>query len=234
MNADNWPLRIDGTERVTWQGAEIAIPYCEYAPDLRAYDVRTLFPDDEAWIATVEKRGYAVHHDAGPLADADKNFNGTTLDESLDRLDIIWRDHREKGWNGIGYHRLIDPAGRVFLTGSSATHRAHAKGWDYTTGTTLNHTWLGVCFMGDWSGGRPPETAMRAFRAFLQWETNQRGVPMLLRPHKNLQPGTECPGGWAANDAWADVVLRPAAPPSSPQPAPAPRWGRTCRAPSRV
>ena len=220
FDSDNWGLPVVGAEAVSWRGLVEQIPYFEVEGH-RVYDVRHLFPDKEEWLASVPKRGFAVHHDAAPLRDEDRNFSGTTLDESLDRLRIIYDDHVAKGWNGIGYHRVGDPAGRVFITGSSATHRAHAAGWDYTTGTSFNHSWIGYCFMGDHSGSRPPEPAMRAFRAFLQWETNMRGVEMLMRPHKFLTPDTQCPGGWAAENAWADVVLKPAAKPA-PTPAPAP------------
>ncbi|MGE3857273.1 MAG: peptidoglycan recognition family protein [Dehalococcoidia bacterium] len=237
--SDAWGFRIDGHERVAWQGRDVELPYQDIAGGCRVYDVRHLFPDLEAWVATVAKRGYTVHHDAVVMRDEDRNYSGTTLDEDLDRLGVIYRYHvnangerpGEAGWNGIGYHRVVSPAGRIFITGASSTHRAHAKGWDWDTSTTYNHSWIGWCLMGDHSAARPPETQMRALRAGLQWETNQRGVEMALRPHKFLTPDTDCPGSWAAVDAWHDVTLRPqaveppTAPPAAAEPAPAPPTG---------
>lgn len=220
FKSDEWELRATGLEQVRWRGQDLILNYAEIAGGtVRVYDVRYHFPDAEVWAATHEKRGYAVHHDAVVLRDEDKNFNGTTLDESLDRLDVVYRYHLnfngerpgEATWNGIGYHRMIDPSGRVFITGGSGTHRAHAKGWDPVAQATWNQTFIGYCFMGDHSAGSPPEAAMRAFCEVLQWETDRRGVSMILRPHKHLTPDTACPGSWVGVDAWADVTLRPAA-----------------------
>jgi hypothetical protein len=78
----------------------------------------------------------------------------------------------------------------------------------------LNHRWIGWCFLGDWSGGRPDEDRMAALRVGTQWETDQRGAAMLIAPHKRLEvAGTACPGSWAPLDAWAGVTLQPQAPP---------------------
>jgi hypothetical protein len=59
---------------------------------------------------------------------------------------------------------------------------------------------------------------MHAFRTALQWETDQRGVPMSIAPHKRLNTGTVCPGAWAEVDAWSGLTLQPAAavPPYEP------------------
>ena len=204
MIHDNWGLRIDGEEGVSWGVALALLPYSDIAGGTRIYDVRHLFSDSFGPTNGVEKIGYAIHHDAAVMADEDKNFNGTTMDEELDRIKVIHRTHVvDNGWGGIGYHRIIAPSGRVYLTGSSASQRAHAA--------ALNHLWIGYCFMGDWSNGRPPEPAMASLRATLQWETNQRGVPMQMAPHKRLTPGTSCPGGWAKVDAWQTLTLTPRA-----------------------
>lgn len=219
MNFDNWGLRIDGSETVAWSGGTSQVPYHDIKDaagafvGVRVYDVRGLFSDGFGPTNVVVKIGYAIHHDAVLMADEDKNFSGTTLDEDLDRIAVIHRYHTQtNGWAGIGYHRLISPAGRVFLVGGSASQRAHVAG--------LNHKWIGYCFMGDWSNGRPPQKATDALKAALQWETSLRGTAggggMLMAPHKRLNPGTTaCPGGWAAKDAWEGLTLLPqaAAPP---------------------
>lgn len=194
--ADNWSLNYDGEEQ--------GVPFTEIGQGVRLYDVRSRFSD--AFGETRgEKIGYAIHHDATVMADEDKNFNGTTIDEELDRLGVIHRHHTvNNGWGGIGYHRVIGLSGRVYLTGSSNTQRAHVE--------ALNHKWIGYCFMGDWSNGRPSEPAMHALRTALQWETDQRGVPMQMAPHKRLTPGTACPGGWADVTAWAGLTLTPSTP----------------------
>ena len=223
MNFDNWGLRIDGEEGVSSGGALAMLPYHDIKDaagvfvGVRVYDVRHLFSDAFGDTNGVEKIGFAIHHDAAVMADEDKNFNGTTLDEELDRINVIHRYHTvTNGWPGIGYHRLVAPSGRIFITGGSASQRAHVA--------QLNHKWIGWCLMGDWSAGRPGEKQTNALKAGLQWETNLRGSvrcpSMLMAPHKRLTPGTECPGGWAAKDAWEGLTLLPqaAAPPPPPPP----------------
>lgn len=214
FESDNWNFPPTTTETVEWRGRNVTltcfdIPAGDGGGDIRVYDARPLFPDREFWEATAEKRGFAIHHDAAALADEDKDFDGSTLDESLDRLDVIYRTHLANNWNGIGYHRVEDPFGRIFITGSSATHRAHAKGWDTVTQTSWNHSWIGFCLMGNFVSEPPNDLMRRAMRVYLQWETDQRRTPMLMAPHKRLTPGTECPGAWAKVDAWSDIVLLP-------------------------
>jgi len=178
---------VDGTEQ--------GLPYIEIAPGVRLYDVRGRYSDTFGASRT-EKIGYTIHHDAIPMV-------AGGIDGDLARLNAIHRYHTQSnGWGGIGYHRVISPAGRTYLIGGSGTQRAHVAG--------LNHLWIGYCFMGDWSNSRPPEAAMHALRTMIQWETDQRGVGMYMRPHKALNLGaTVCPGGWAATDAWESIVLRP-------------------------
>ena len=196
--SDNWTLPVDGTEE--------GLAYTQVAPDVRLYDVRGRYSDGFG-DGAVEKVGYAVHHDAVRLV------LEPTIDAELERIAAIHRYHTTpapagNGWGGIGYHRLIAPTGRVYLVGSSASQRAHVRG--------LNHLWIGVCFMGDFTESRPTLAAMNAFRVMLQWETDQRGVPMLVRAHKGLNPGTVCPGDWAAPDAWATLTMQPGTSPAPP------------------
>jgi N-acetylmuramoyl-L-alanine amidase-like protein len=193
---DQWPFTPIGTEE--------GLAFVEVS-GVRIYDARQLVPLAQYQDGIIEKMGYAVHHDAVA-------FTGFSIAEEVGRIQVIDNYHRNhNGWPGIGYHRIIAPSGRVYLVGSSSTQRAHVL--------NLNHLWIGYCFLGDWTAGRPPEPAMLALRTALQWETNQRGMSMQMRPHKALTAGTQCPGGWAAPDAWAGVVLNPQHP-TPPLPGP--------------
>jgi len=69
--------------------------------------------------------GIVVHHSASSF--------GTV--EDIDR----W--HKERGWDGIGYHFVIYRDGSVHKGRNIATMGAHAKG--------RNQTYIGVCLIGE-------------------------------------------------------------------------------------
>jgi hypothetical protein len=169
------------------------------------YDVRGSFPDREDWSTHIVKTGFVLHHDGVNFPDLDKDFNGTTLDESLERLAIIYSYHLNKKstWNGIGYHFAIDPSGRVFITGNLNTHRAHTKGRNYEE--------IGVVFLGDFSHVRPTDQAISAWQQTMSWVAARTGNEYTVHPHKFYQtdPATTCPGGWATENSWDDFTVTP-------------------------
>lgn len=166
------------------------------APDgVRVFDVRRECPSTFGESGPIGKIGYAVHHAVTPLGDG-------SLAGDLALIRAIHRYHvEEKGWGGIGYHRVIGGGRRVYIVGGSSSERAHVEG--------LNHQYIGWCFLGDWTHVRPDEDRMAALRVGLSWETDRRQVAMVIAPHKRLNEGTMCPGGWALQESWAGVVLRP-------------------------
>jgi hypothetical protein len=192
-------------------GVEEGVTFYDIGEGVRFFDVRGRWSDNFG-DGSGEKIGYAVHHAGPPQALGDGTLAG-----DLAVMDAIHRFHTTpppagRGWSGIAYHRMIGAGRRVYLTGSSGSQRAHVSG--------LNHRWIGVCFLGDWSNGRPDDDRMATFRQVLQWETNQRQVSMLIAPHKRLEvAGTACPGSWASIDSWNGVVLQPQ-PVTPPVPAP--------------
>lgn len=70
-------------------------------------------------------KGVVVHHSASP--------RWTTV-EAIDR----W--HKERGWDGIGYHYVIYPDGSIHEGRSLDKVGAHAKG--------RNTTHIGICLVG--------------------------------------------------------------------------------------
>jgi len=194
-----------------FEGDEHGAPYFTITDGIRVYDVRGMFTDTFPQDSPVEKMGYTAHHAAVVLG-------GDTVAHDLATIRAIHSHHvNTNGWGGIGYHRIIGNGRRIYITGTSGSQRAHVA--------ALNHQWIGWCFLGDWSNGRPTEDMMLTFRTGVQWETDRRGVPMQLAPHKRLNPGTACPGSWAGVDAWAGLVLRPQAPAPPPLPTPEPPPG---------
>lgn len=193
-SADNWALNYSGSER--------GYPFVDIGDGVRVFDVRGRWSDGYGEGSGTEKIGFAVHHAVGGLG-------AGTVEGDLSIIDEIHAYHvspepRGRGWPGIGYHRIIGAGKRVYLIGNSSGVRAHVA--------NLNHLWIGVCFLGTWTDTRPDEDRMTAFKRFVQWETDQRGMPMQLAPHKRLNLGsTACPGSWAAQDAWLGTNLQPMA-----------------------
>ena len=70
-------------------------------------------------------KGVVIHHSTSP--------EWTTV-EDIDR----W--HKERGWDGIGYHYVIYPDGSIHEGRSIDKVGAHAKG--------RNTTYIGVCLIG--------------------------------------------------------------------------------------
>ena len=189
-------------------GSEAGINYADLGDGVKMFDVRGAWSDGFGTGGPVEKIGYTAHHSVTGVGDG-------SLAGDLALIQAIHAYHvNNNGWPGIGYHRVIGSGRRLYFISSSDKQRAHVA--------NLNHQWIGWCFLGDWSHQRPDEDRMAAFKRGLQWETDQRGVPMLLAPHKRLTPGTECPGGWAPVDAWQGLVLQPAPPAPPPIPDPVP------------
>jgi len=72
-----------------------------------------------------EWEGIVIHHSASPA--------WTTVDD-IDR----W--HKERGWDGVGYHYVIHHDGTVHEGRSLSKQGAHARG--------RNSTHIGICLVG--------------------------------------------------------------------------------------
>ena len=188
-------------EPLTWEGVSYTV-----------YVVGMYFPDD---ITVIKERPVSdiaeivMHHDAVAFSGKDTDFDGTTLDESLERLSAIYNWHtnldgmRQAGassWGGIGYHAVIDRLGRIFVTRPDVfnTARAHVAGYDPARGNKkLNDLTVGICFMGNFADRKhdvtgaatpasldvPTKAALGAFNALAQFVANATGREMELHPH---------------------------------------------------
>lgn len=195
--------------------------------DLHIIDVRQVFPDDSEWkvenLETDYKRYIAVHHDAVAFPESEAGFSAVDVFSEFARMRAIWLYHRNvdgvrspggSSWNGIGYHFLIAPSGRVYMAGSPETHRAHVKGLD-KEGVLYNRRAIGICFMGNYgdrkdptgrtipgSLDRPDPQAVTSFIRLVEVLTIGLKRPLDLHPHKFYQPDTACPGDWASPSSW--------------------------------
>jgi hypothetical protein len=89
-------------------------------------------------------------------------------------------------WADIGYHYVIDPAGRVWEGRPTRLQGAHVK--DH------NENNLGIVVLGNFEEQRPTPEALRALDAFVAQQMQRLAVPISeVWTHRELMP-TACPG----------------------------------------
>lgn len=118
-----------------------------------------------------------VHHSAQPSP----NEAG-----EVHLLRQIDRQHRQQGWEGIGYSFVIGPSGTVY-EGRGQRVGAHTEG--------VNSSGFGVCFLGNFMQFAPTAAAVQAF-VELCWHLIAVGalVPEFhLTGHRDWG-ATACPG----------------------------------------
>jgi len=138
-----------------------------------------------------------LHHTAEPML-------SSTMSESIAELRRIQAEHMERGWADIGYHFLIDRAGRVFQGRDISIQGAHAGN------SSLNERNIGICLLGNFANqldrgseyrAQKPsakqlqalKTLMDRLRATYSIQANR------LYGHADLKQ-TECPG--SALKSW--------------------------------
>ena len=129
-----------------------------------------------------------VHHSANPT-------RSPSLREAVRAIKLDQRYHmRTKGWADIGYHYLIDPAGRIWEGRGLRWQGAHAGN------RSLNRGNIGVCLLGNFIGGRtgqaPGNDQVLALKALLQYLSRKHRIQQHnIFTHRELQGVvTVCPG----------------------------------------
>lgn len=160
-------------------------------------DVRHLFPNEPNG-STATKRwtsalaGIAVHHDGVIMAAGDRDYNGTTLNEDLARLQAIYDRGISEGWGGFPYHTVSSPNNRTFYTQDVANYGAHVA--------RRNHQLLGHAIMGDFSSRAPRDDQLCGAALGIITLYHATGRLLDFRGHREWAlagQGTQCPG-----DTW--------------------------------
>ncbi len=127
-----------------------------------------------------------IHH----TAMAARNPSRTV---SVSTLRAIQRNHQQsRGWSDIGYHYLIDTAGRVWQGRDARWQGAHAGN------PAKNRGNLGVCLLGNFVRGRqgqsPTAPQVAALEALIESLLAQHRLGLdALKTHRELKV-TSCPG----------------------------------------
>ena len=104
----------------------------------------------------------------------------------------IQRHHQsQNGWGDIGYHFLIDPAGRIWTGRPLQWQGAHAGD------SAKNHANVGICLLGNFvrdGQGPPADVQLRALASLLATLCVRYDVPAnQVLTHQELKT-TDCPG----------------------------------------
>jgi len=140
-------------------------------------------------------RWITVHHDGM------KPFLSDGESETKARLELIRNGHlgRDGGWGDIGYHFVVDRAGRVWEGRSLRYQGAHVK-W-------CNENNIGVMCLGNFEEQQPSEAQVEGLERTLAALRSYYRIPMSkVRTHREWPTArTQCPG---ANLQAKVVVLR--------------------------
>lgn len=121
-----------------------------------------------------------LHHD-GMNA-----FTSVARGDAAERLENIRRAHRSKNWGDVGYHYLIDPAGRVWEGRPLMYQGAHVG--------HQNEGNLGICLMGNYERQYPNAAQLETIERFVGEMMSQYRVDVRnVRTHREMAP-TACPG----------------------------------------
>ena len=113
--------------------------------------------------------------------------------------------HRDRGFNGIGYHYVIRRDGTIELGRPEWEIGAHC----HVKGQNHNKHSIGVCYEGGLDiRGQPADTRTEAqkqtMRRLLE-ELHERYPRAMIVGHRDLNPGKDCPGYKNVAHEYADL-----------------------------
>ena len=124
-----------------------------------------------------------VHHDG-----LERLVTGTSTREMAERLELYRIGHRARGWGDIGYHLVIDRAGRLWQGRAIRWQGAHVK--DHNEGN------VGVLVMGNFELQEPTAAQVAALnRVLLDLQRVYRVQRGRFYTHREWESArTLCPG----------------------------------------
>lgn len=121
-----------------------------------------------------------VHHD-GMNA-----FTTPSRDEAIRRIEAIRSAHVNQGWADIGYHYIIDPAGRVWQGRPNSLQGAHVR--------NQNESNLGIMLLGNYNRQQCTVQSKAALQRVLADATKTYRINISsVHTHTELA-STACPG----------------------------------------
>lgn len=137
------------------------------------------------WAPPVPSRTWkyiVLHHSASPSGNAS----------------VFDREHKDKGWDELGYHFVIDngqggPDGRIEIGPRWRKQKwgAHAK----TPDNKYNNFGIGICFVGNFENSRPTAKQLASAARLVSWLEQTYKIPSTnIIGHEDTGRSTLCPG----------------------------------------
>lgn len=144
-------------------------------------DVRLKFPDDPHF--DVRPLGVintiVIHHSVSKGVKS-------TIQAELDYLGAVYHLHHDiNQWGGIGYHAVVFPSGRAYITGGVEDIRAHVLGKNFNT--------YGICLVGDFTDSPPGRAQLESTHQLVNEVSYGLGRALYVVGHRDLM-ATQCPG----------------------------------------
>ena len=139
-------------------------------------------------------RSITVHHDGMDP------FHRTEERAVAARIEIIRKRHRGKGWGDIGYHYVVDPAGRVWEARPLIYQGAHVKDHNVSN--------IGVVALGNFDEQTPSGLQREALRRLVNRLMRTYNIPpeRVLTHQEWRGAVTACPG--TRLQQYVEVVRR--------------------------
>ena len=124
---------------------------------------------------------------------------------------VFDKEHRAKGWDGVGYHFVIGNGtnsgdGQVEVTPRWPIQKwgAHAK----TLDNRYNEFGIGICLVGNFDSTRPTARQMASLDKLVAYLMQTYHIsPQNVIGHRDTKP-TECPGRYMDVAAVRQTVTR--------------------------
>jgi len=122
-----------------------------------------------------------IHHEGFPEAVHFSDYRTTAM-----RLEKIRRSHRGRGWADIGYHFVVDRAGRIWEGRPARYQGAHVR-------NNNSHN-LGIMVLGNFNLQSPSDAQLHSLQiAVRSLRRRYRITTRSIYTHRELNP-TSCPG----------------------------------------
>ena len=126
-------------------------------------------------------RWIVIHHSASPTGS----------------MAVFDKEHRAKGWDGVGYHFVIGNGtnsgdGQIEVTPRWPAQKwgAHAK----TLDNRFNEYGIGICMVGNFDVERPTPAQVKSLTRLTAWLMQTYHIaPQNVLGHRDTKP-TDCPG----------------------------------------
>ena len=145
-------------------------------------------------------RRITIHHGGDRIPDPP-----VSRDDAVKRMHSYQDTHQaQKHWADIGYHFVIDGAGRIWEGRDIKWQGAHAGS------KALNDANIGICLMGNLDRVQPTAAQKASLKQLTVWLVEKYSIPLAQVDGHGEVKDTNCPGRYT--EAYIKVMLKELAP----------------------